>query len=192
MEPSEANSASVYTHFVTFTLQPHLNGKGCRQQLRATFNKANFELQRVCKSYKLVAELTKKCNIHYHAIVQYDVSEYFAEDELNLILQDNCKSSNVFGRMDCERIKDIKNVSDYIIKDIAKTDKIVNTRGKKSLDIFKDWSKGMVPIKDKKVTRLKDYLTIDNNIQDDVEFGEEIQKAIKINLININKNTIEK
>jgi len=190
MEPASQQAQCAYTHFVTFTLQPHLNGKGCRQQLRSTFNKANFELQRVCKSYRLVAELTKKANIHYHAIVEFDVSEHFTKDDLSLILQDNCKSSAVFGRMECEDIKDITKTTNYILKDISRTCKIINQRGKAPLDISKDWCKGMVIIPPVKVTRLKDYLKIDDNIEEDIEYNDDIQNAIKININKLFKKTI--
>lgn len=166
MEPTNLQAQSNYTHFVTFTLQPQLNGKGCRQQLRQTWKKANYELQRVCKSYHLVAELTKKCNIHYHAIIEFDINQFFSADELNLILQDNVKQSNVFGRFDTELIKSIENTTNYITKDLEKTNKIINPRGKTPLDYKIEWYKGLIKIDDVKITRLKNYLKIDDNIDD--------------------------
>lgn len=189
MEPATAQPIGKYSHFVTFTLKPELYGKTCRQQLRSTFKKACFELERVCKSYQLVAELTKKCNIHYHALVEFDETEFFTKNDLSLILHDNIKPSNVFGRFDCEPIKNYEATSAYLVKEIVKTGQILNPRGKTQLDYQKEWQKGMIAITDVKVTRLKDYLIIDDGIQDDIDYNEEIQNAIKLNLSNLkNKN----
>lgn len=187
MEPTTAQPIGKYSHFVTFTLKPDLYGKTCRQQLRATFKKACFELERVCKSYQLVAELTKKCNIHYHALVEFDESEFFTKNDLSMILHDNIKPSNVFGRFDCEPIKHYEETTKYIVKDVVRTGQIINTRGKTPLDYTKEWQKGMVAITDVKANRLKDYLIIDHDIQDDIEFTTEIQNAIKLNLSNLKK-----
>jgi len=161
MEPTSPRPESNFTHFVTFTLQPKLYGKSARQQLRATFNKANYELQRVCKSYKLVAELTKSCNIHYHAIVQFDQSEFFTIYDHCLILLDNIKSSNVFGRTESEEIRDFAKTQTYLTKDIAQTNRILNPRGKLSLDYTKDWTKGMKVIDVKKLATLTKMLDFD-------------------------------
>lgn len=180
MEPATAQLTENYSHFVTLTLKPELYGKSCRQQLRSTFNKANFELQRVCKHYYLVAELTKKCNIHYHAKVEFDISEFFTADDLSLILQDNLKTSNVFGRSECEPIKSQELINKYIIKDIEKTHKIINPRGKTTLDCKKEWTKGLTQVTVKN-TRLKDYLVLDKDIQ----YSEE-ELMDSINYINFN------
>ncbi len=169
MEPTTAQPTTNFSHFVTFTLKPELYGKSCRQQLRVTFKKACYELERVCKSYKLVAELTKKCNVHYHALVEFDVNIHFSSDDLSMILQDNVKSSNVFGRSESEPIKNHDATVGYLSKDIQKTAKIINPRGKTPLDYTKDWTKGLIKIEDVKATRLKDYLKIDNGIEYDSE-----------------------
>lgn len=190
MEPATAQPTSNYTHFVTFTLQPQLYGKTARQQLRSTWKKANFELQRVCKSYHLVAELTKKANIHYHAIVEFDICQFFDADDLSIILYDNLKTSNVFGRSESEKIKDITKTTNYIIKDLEKTTKIINPRGKTPLDCKFEWIKGLQKIDVIKTTRLKDYLKIDENInttEDPPDFYKDFDNWIDItNAIKIN------
>lgn len=169
METPSLQAQHNYTHFVTLTLKPELYGKTCRQQLRSTFAKANYELQKVAKRYKLVAELTKKCNIHYHALVLFDVTTHFDANDLSMILQDNLKSSNVFGRSESENIKDVMNTYNYVIKDLEKTSKIINPRHKSILTYTKDWEKGMIEIQPIKIKRLSEYLDkeiIDEDIND--------------------------
>lgn len=175
MEAPAGQAPNVYTHFVTFTLQPHLYGKTARQQIRTTFAKANFELQRVAKSYHLVAELTKKANIHYHAMVEYDVNSTFDADDLSLMLQDNVKTSNVIGRTESEVIRDYNQTFVYLQKDIAKTNKIVNPRNKTTLEVQKIWTK-TIEIKPIKISKLKDYLTLDDGIEEDPDFYDSIIK----------------
>lgn len=170
MEAPSDSPASVYTHFVTFTLQPSMNGKGCRQQLRQSFKPVLTELQKVSNQYFIVAELTKKANIHYHAVIQFNETEHFTKDDLSLILQDNCKSHKYIGRMECEPIKDTARVMDYLIKDLERTDKVVNNnKNKTTLDIKHYWERVYLSYKPKPPIKLKNYMVIETYDNSDNE-----------------------
>lgn len=136
------DSPTAYTHFATFTLKPVYYSKTVRQQLRLSWNDVNNKLKAVSKQYYLVAELTKKANIHFHAVIQFDESVDYSLDDLCLILIDSCKSSKVLGLMEIERIRDkTTQGTDYLNKDLERTQKILNPRGKSNLDYFVTFTK---------------------------------------------------
>lgn len=169
-------SPAIYTHFVTVTLQPKMYGKSCRQQLRATSKKLLIELNNVCNSYKFVAELTNKCNIHYHGICNFYVTDSFNADILNLMLQDNLKKYGCFGFVDSEAIKDIDKVTAYITKDVDKTYKVVNPRNKTVLSIYWEWAKSAKT--DREPLRLRHALATQSKIDRDINPDSEEQLII--------------
>lgn len=179
-----SDSPAIFTHFVTVTLQPKMYGKSCRQQLRSTSRKLLCELNNVSQRYKFVAELTNKCNIHYHGMVAFNVNDTLNAEVCNLILQDNLKKHGCFGFVDSEAIKDIDKVSTYINKDLDKTDKVLNPRNKIKLEIYWEWAKTTKIVQEPmgKRHKLASFTSsLDKNLTTDSE------EDIIINAFNLDK-----
>lgn len=165
--------------FFTVTLSPDLYQYDCRSQQRKTFNKLESYLQKHCDKYFMVAELTKDCNIHYHIMLRLhplnlrnDDGEII-EDVSSLAFLDDYKGllKHGFGFKKFEKTQNKLNTYNYLIKDISKTNKILNPKNKNTLDIWQYWvakrniSQIVTNVKNKLPKAV--YTKIDNDILDD-------------------------
>lgn len=126
-------------YFVTITLSSDLLKLPLKSQLKSSY----FKIIDLILTYGncLVSgslELTKQCNAHYHIIV----NNY---EEFNLIFLDKLKSLkftkngqkfNVIGFTKCDEIKKDNGVSQYVDKDLYKTERILKRLGI-DIDIYR-------------------------------------------------------
>lgn len=102
---------------IVLTLKPYMYVHAPKTQ----FSMTEDELWKACQGYKctFIAELTKEYNIHYHGIIYFEDGKHRAR-WLNRLRK--CKS---FGRKYIENIVNDKLHMDYIAKDIALTESII-------------------------------------------------------------------
>lgn len=117
-----------YNYFITFTLDPSIYKHTAREQLKKTVNLLIKVLERLCTRYRFTVELTKKANVHYHAIVDFKPDLY---DYGPLILRDEIKKIKLLGDdilIDPIRhtLKDHVRILDYLVKDFIKTSAVIN------------------------------------------------------------------
>lgn len=117
-------------HFVTISLQPSLYKHKARQQLKKTQLHIMRILSGLSNDFYLVAELTKQCNIHYHACVMWKPSTDFSQDDYKYLYYDIMKNSALFGITKVNELviarEHSQRTQDYMAKDIKRTNLIVN------------------------------------------------------------------
>lgn len=160
------NNNINYDHFFTVTLNPVLYSHNARGQLKASIKQLEKLLTSLCKSYKFVAELTKLSNIHYHGILEFnddikDEGQFLFIDILKTLRTP--KFTIIFGRSEIETIKCITDCENYIMKDVDKTERIINYKKTLKFDIIyhNQIKKKKIPIK------LKTLIRLDNNVDSD-------------------------
>lgn len=124
-----------HKQFMTITLNPTLYALTARQQLSKTCKELNKYLQRHCKSYLWVAELTEKCNIHYHLTLILKPIVYEGQDLSEMYFKDDYKRlKKLFGfyKLD-DSIHSHDSSYQYITKDLVKTHYSLNNDNKRRL-----------------------------------------------------------
>ncbi len=115
-------------HFITFTLQPKSTlTKGgskmnAKMQFKKTYQTAKDTLNFYTKSFVMVAELTKKGIIHYHAIAELNDNHQLAQAQIT----DSILQSKILGFHEIEPIKKLQDVKNYLFKDYLITMQIIN------------------------------------------------------------------
>lgn len=115
-----AESGFTQAYAFTVTLKPVLFKDIAEQQYDKTQEVLvntlrNFALGR---SYTIVAEMTKNCNIHYHGILKCPLNKY-----KNVIksFKDTFRHSKVFGFVDIKVMDDEDGWIEYITKELRTT-----------------------------------------------------------------------
>jgi len=110
-------------YFMTVSLKPDLYKWCARKQLKLTFDKLSRYIKIYSNKFLMVAELTKKNNIHYHIIIHFNDILY-----ADTLLMETLKTSNEFGNtmINEKVITETQRTFEYCVKDINKTYTIVN------------------------------------------------------------------
>jgi len=120
------NEFKECTHSITITLKPHVYNRRAYIQYRLSCPKLMEILEIYTSKYIMVPELTKKGNIHYHLIVQFNSKmEYPVEKLMDLM-----KCHRLFGAYVNDHTiscyQEFVKVYFYITKEIQKTASIMN------------------------------------------------------------------
>lgn len=128
-------------HFITFTLQPRasLTKGGSKQNAKMQFKKthqhAKDALNFYTKNFTMIAELTKKGIIHYHAIAELNEDRQLAQ----ALITDAIMQSKILGFHEIKAIKDaphLQTCKDYLLKDYLITMQIINKTVKHEDDVI--------------------------------------------------------
>lgn len=162
------------THFLTVTLKPEYYSNQIRQQYRKTYNVLTKFLQSHCDKYLLVTELTKDCNIHYHATLKLSTLIYEGTDLSDMNFLNDFKTLKPFGFKKLESINNQENVYNYCVKDIKKTHGLLNPVSKTALNVWSYWVKQPKPTPQNTLHPIKD----DYDPNEDTEH-DQIKQHIK-------------
>lgn len=122
---------------VCVTLKPELFKYCCARQLKYTIDKLCGFSRLFCGNIICVAELTKKVNIHYHMLVKWsEVSPYSRQ-----LFEDTIKTHSMFGNIMISKmlstVAEATRYIDYLLKEVDKTESIVNGIRKNKLKIYR-------------------------------------------------------
>lgn len=151
-------------YFMTQTLRPSLYKHKARDQYVKTIPIMHRHLRNCCKWYALVVELTKKANIHYHIKCE------FITDAWKLLYLDNVRR---IGFNDCSIIKDMDKTTDYMLKDVLKTQEWFRLRPGEhgmNLKVYQAWTNDI-----KMVNALQKFIYIPIDICQDEEETKKLQ-----------------
>jgi len=157
---------------ITFTLKPEFcKQKKARNQLIKTFDSVEFLLKTFTSAYVVVAELTKTCNVHYHALIKWSQTMEYAD----LRFRDCMKNNRILGFFDItEKVKSVNDTFNYITKDIKKTSTIVNIGKSKSICVWRESKSSS-----KTVQMLSSTYELDFEEMDDDEIIQKHEQIIK-------------
>lgn len=119
----------THSYFVTITLPPKWYKKRAIKQLHDSRSIIKSYCDNFFSYANFVAELTEKCNIHWHGMVN------FREDDQYAMLKFHDMSR--FSRIDCQPVKGLTKVWNYIHEDIPKTIRILEMTSSQMLFINK-------------------------------------------------------
>lgn len=104
-------------YFVTITLKPYMYSKTAGEQ----YDQTEGDLRKLCEYYdcggKVVAELTKGFNIHYHGLIDFNTHLKYPQ----MAFIDNLRRLKWVGRSQIEPALHENDVSKYLSKDLKKT-----------------------------------------------------------------------
>lgn len=144
------------THFFTITLKPELYSNQIRQQHRKTYKCLTTFMQSHCDKYLLVAELTKDCNLHYHAVLKLSALVYEGTDLSDMNFLNNLKTLKPFGFKKLEIVRNLNESFNYITKELKKTHGTLNPSSKTCLDVWNYWVKQPIPTPQTTLAPIKD------------------------------------
>jgi len=127
-------------HFLTITLEPTMLRLQCREQYKKTFGKLAKLLQNYCDKYLIVIELTKDCNVHYHLLMTFHNNE---EGITQMLFLNDYKRIQELGFKKLEKVSNLQNVFNYLIKEIPKTYKVINPKGKVEYKVWEYFVRGV-------------------------------------------------
>lgn len=148
---------------VCVTLKPELFKYCCARQLKYTIDKLCGFSRLFCGNIMCVAELTAKCNIHYHMLVKWSELNQYSRQ----LFEDTIKTHSMFGNIMISKmlstVAEATRYIDYLLKEVDKTDSIVNGVRKNKLKIYRICKKkSLVTIYNKpcleSLARLNDHL----------------------------------
>lgn len=116
-----------YKYFVTITLPPTWYHKDAMKQFYDSKIIIKDYISNFFTSAVFIPELTEKANIHWHGVVK------FRPDDRHAMIK--FFNFSRMSRVDCQPIKNLQHVWEYIHKDLAKTQSIMELNSIYSLII---------------------------------------------------------
>lgn len=110
------------TYFITITLPPRFYKKKAVDQTLIMKRALTSYSENFFDELEGIMELTAKCNIHFHGMVNFRESSAESAEVAKLKFLDAAKE---FSRVDVQKIKDREHVRDYIQKDLINTQKVL-------------------------------------------------------------------
>lgn len=152
------------------TLKPELYKDNARHQLKVTMDKLAEILRYIVSEYYIVAELTKKVNVHYHVLIKFSKHVEYGPD----VLIDSFKSrvnAKYFGNVLLNQHKtstpeEYDKLWKYVNKELDRTNRVINKGRKNEYNIIDEWQwnlpeKEKVDLIDRRVKNqlnLNDYI----------------------------------
>jgi len=122
---------------VCITLNPALYKFCARRQLKYTLETLNDFMKMYCGSFLIIAELTQRVNIHYHLLCKWTDKYDYARE----MFEDALKGQRQFGNTKISNPiltpTQYYNYLNYVLKEVDKTDRVLNNKRKNKLLIFK-------------------------------------------------------
>lgn len=119
--PSGPQKEVTCEYFLTLTLKPFLYKESVKRQLEITEDQIKDFLKHMDASGVMVFETTKSANVHYHALLTFNVPEFISK-RLIYYVQDYFRKSKVIGFVDCQQVIDYKKVLFYLFYDYEETE----------------------------------------------------------------------
>jgi len=121
---------------VCITLNPALYKFSARRQLKYTINILSDFMKMYCGNYLIIAELTQRVNIHYHLLCKWSDKYDYAKERFEDALKDKKQYGNIKISNPIITPTQYINYLNYMLKEVDKTDKIINDKRKNNVKIY--------------------------------------------------------
>lgn len=109
----------------TLTLRPKLFSKEPEMQYEDTYQVVIKRFEMLATKYTIVAELTKAYNIHYHGIVQFNLSD---RKDCQKEFYKAFRNDVLIGFVNIRQIDNMGKWTEYIRKDVYRTTNVIHRR----------------------------------------------------------------